>query len=117
MKMLFLTIVLLPLGIMGAQTPQELIFNNYSGDEVTVYYTNLITRYKTIESCKSFKALLSELPQRVTIHFNQIDRQQDIWVTNTRWPISIIQLNQINIKQNGENIVPAIVFDSFRPTY
>jgi hypothetical protein len=117
MKILFLSIVLLPLNVIAAQKSCELKVNNFSQELITVYYINQCTRYETIEPYKSLKIPLSSLPQEVTIHFNQLDRQHDITVTDTRLPLTICQLNKISIKQNGTSLVQETVFSPLRPTY
>ena len=107
--------MLLPLAITAAQAPQELTVNNYSEQDITVYYLNKLQRYTEIGTLKSGKIPLDPVAQEVTVHFNRLDYQQNIFIDNTQHPLTISQQSTIHTKRNGQLIAPVICFSAHNP--
>jgi hypothetical protein len=116
MKAIILSIILLPLGLVAAQAPHQLTVNNYSDQDITVYYHNNLHAYVTIKALEKKKIItVSPFPQIVTVHFNRLDVQQDIHLTDAEHPVTIYQHNKISVKQNGQPISPTTHFSSHNP--
>lgn len=116
MKAIILSIIFLPLGLVAAQAPHNQVINNYSEQDVTVYYHNNLQTYVMVKALEKKKIIpMSPFPQVVTVHFNRLDVQQDIHLTDAEHPITIFQHNQINVKQNGKRISPEVHFASHNP--
>lgn len=116
MKAIFLASSLVSLSCIAAEKQlQNLLVKNNSSQDVTLYYQHDYTRYAVIKALGAENIQLF-LPQEVTIHFNQLNFQQQLMaINNTREPLLIQQHNVIGVSQNGALLGKEICFDTHRP--
>lgn len=116
MKSIVLSITLFPLTIVAMNQPQELTIKNNSTQKVSLYYNEgTLGTYATIKALISEKIKLT-VPQKITVHFHDLDFQQRIKITNTQEPLIIVQHNIIDITQNRGFFTDSISFNPHRPS-